>query len=110
MKKSVLTAVVNYLKDVPEMAEAYAELRAELDKFEEKARAQSKLYEDAKAVVMACVTDKPKELNALFEESAKRLPEGFTKAKLQYALTNYWADEVERTKTGRNPYTYTKKA
>ena len=110
MKMSTLTAVVNYLKNVPEMQEAYQELTAEVEKQVKKVEENKVMYAAAKEVAMKHLTDELMDVNALLEAGKDEWPEDFTKSKLQYALNNYWSDEVERVKEGRNPYKYKKKA
>lgn len=110
MKKSTIAALVSYLDGatLTNLDEIRDELQAELDKGAEKAAANRALYDAAKEVVLAGLTDMPVTIAELFEAVADALPEGFTRSKMQYALNNYWTDEV--VKHGGAPMTYSRKA
>ena len=109
MKKNTLRTIVNYIKNVPELAAEYAELAAEIQKDEDKARANRALYDAAKGVVIDNLpTDKGITASELFEACEDDLPEGFTKSKMQYALSNYWTAEVEKIKVGKDVCLYKK--
>ena len=103
-----MTAIANYIKNVPELATEYAELRAELDKNAAKAEANRELYAAAHDVVMAHLSDTPQTVADLFNACESELPENFSKSKVQYAIREYWANEVVKHENGKNPYTYTK--
>lgn len=105
MKKNTMIAVANYIKNVPELANEYAEIAAELAKGEAKAQANRELYATAHDVVMAHLTNKPQTVADLFTACEAELPEGFSKSKMQYALGNYWAEEVVKTQGKVNEYT-----
>ena len=91
MKKATMNTILSLIADIdtPEAEAARAELTAELNKgAEEKAR-NAELYESAKAIVMeelATDTDAVT-IGELYEAVEDKLPEGFTKGKLQYAVT-----------------------
>ena len=117
MKKATMTALVNYLNDMIAMnggeadteefiVNARDEMTAELSKgAEEKAR-NAELYDSAKAVVMdeLALTDKAVTISELYDAVADNLPEGFTKGKLQYAVTRLWKDEIVRIEGKVNTY------
>ena len=94
MKKATMNTILSLIAniDTPEAETARAELTAELNKgAEEKAR-NAELYESAKAIVMeelATATDAVT-IGELYEAVEDKLPEGFTKGKLQYAVTRLW--------------------
>lgn len=108
MKKTTMTAIANYIKNVPELATEYTELAAELAKGEAKAQANRDLYEAAHEVVMAHLTDKPMTVAELAEACGNELPEGMTKSKIQYALLNYWTEEVVKIENAKSANQYRK--
>ena len=108
MKKATMNTIVNYINDnaIEALYEVRDELVAELNKgAEEKAR-NAELYDTAKAVVMGELgtTDKAVTIGELFDAVEAELPEGFTKGKLQYAVTRLWKDEIVRTEGKVNTY------
>ena len=106
MKKSTMKTLVEYLKNVPEMSEAYDELTAELRKGEDKAAANRALYEVARDIVLSVIEDKPLTVGEIYEACVDNLPENFGKGKVQYALNHYWTDAVTRIDNDKGPYTY----
>ena len=104
MKKNVMAAIANYIKNVPELATEYAELQAELDKNAEKAQANRNLYAAAHDVVIGALTDKPVTLAELWETVKDTVPEGMSKSKVQYALRELWAAEVVKIEGKVNEY------
>ena len=104
MKKTTLTAIAAYIKNVPELAAEYTELQAELDKNAEKAQANRDLYAAAHDVVMATLSDKPMTMAELWEAMKDNVPEGMTKSKVQYALRELWATEVVKIEGKVNEY------
>ena len=108
MKKATMNTIVNYINDnaIEALYEVRDELMAELNKgAEEKAR-NAELYDSAKAVVMSELgtTDKAVTIGELYEAVEANLPEGFTKGKLQYAVTRLWKDEIVRIEGKVNTY------
>ena len=104
MKKTTMTTIAAYIKNVPELAAEYAELQAELDKNAEKAQANRDLYAAAHDVVMATLSDKPMTMAELWEAMKDNVPEGMTKSKVQYALRELWAAEVVKIEGKVNEY------
>lgn len=116
MKKSTLKYVAEFIADYidaeggehevsEEMVAARKELFAELNKGEEKAAANRTLYESAKAIVLAALTDTPATAAEIYEAVKNNLPNGFSRSKVQYGLTNYWKNDVVRH--DGTPATYT---
>lgn len=116
MKKTTMTALVNYLNDMIAMngdeadtqefiVNARDEMTAELNKgAEEKAR-NAEQYEQAKAIVMDELNDTPVTIGELWDALADKLSEvGMTKGKLQYAVTRLWKGEIVRTEGKVNTY------
>lgn len=112
MTKNTLSTLVNYLNahDIPELADVKAELNAQFDKNEAKAQANRDLYAAAKDIVLSVVGDTPMTVAEMYDACADKLPEGFSKSKVQYAVREYWADALDRHDNGKNAYTYTKRA
>lgn len=108
MKKSTLKSLVAYLngETVANINEIKAELQAELSKGEEKAKANRDLYAAAHEAVMCVMSDTPMTVADIFAACEDKLPENFTKAKVQYALLHYWNDEVVKVENGRSAYQY----
>ena len=107
MKKSIyLTikdALTNFGYDNEEVMDA---LDAEINKGEAVKAENAKLYESAKAVVMdeLATTTEGVTIGELYDAVADKLPEGFTKGKLQYAVTRLWKDEIVRIEGKVNTY------
>ena len=110
MKKNTMIAIANYIKNVPELAEQYAELEAELAKGEAKAQANRDLYASAHDVVMAHLSDVPMTVAQIVEACGDELPEGMSKGKIQYAILNYWNNEVEKIENVKGANQYKKRA
>jgi hypothetical protein len=108
MKKSTMQSLVSYLDGevVTNLDEIRAELVAELTKGEAKAQANRDLYAQAHDVVMSGLAQAtvPVTIGELYESIKDELPEGFSKGKVQYAITRLWADEVEKTEGKVNTY------
>jgi len=108
MKKATMQTIVNYINDnaIEALFEVRDELTAELNKGAEEKAKNAELYEQAKAVVMneLSMTDKAVTIGELFDSVETNLPEGFTKGKLQYAMTRLWKDEIVRIEGKVNTY------
>lgn len=109
MKKSTMIALVNYLNGatIDNLAEIKSELEAELNRNAEKAAANRELYESAKSVIFEGfrVAGTPITIAELYEEIKDNLPQGFSKSKVQYAVTRLWSDEIAKTEGKTNTYT-----
>lgn len=108
MKKTTMTTILSLIasNDTPEAEAVRNELNAELNKGAEKARAAAELYEAAKDIVLNAIPENtPVTVAEIFEAVEDELPEGFTKAKVQYALRNYWAESVVKHEGKVNSYT-----
>lgn len=107
MKKSTMQSLISFIDsiDAPqEIMDARAEIVAELTKGEAKAQANRDLYAQAKDIVLGALSDTPATIGEIYEEIKDILPEGFSKGKVQYAITRLWADEVVRTEGKINAY------
>lgn len=105
-----MKSLVAYLNGeaITNLDEIKAELQAELDKGEAKAQANRDLYSTAHDVVMAHLDSTPVTVTDLFTACESELPDGFSKSKVQYALLNYWSDEVVKHDNGKKAFTYTR--
>ena len=110
MKNTTMKTLINYLTshDIPELSEVRAELLAQEARNAEKANANRELYASAHDAVLEVIEDTPITVSEIYEACEANLPEGFTKAKVQYALLHYWNDEVVKIDNGKNPKTYRK--
>ena len=106
MKKATMNTIVNYINDnaIEALYEVRDELMAELNKgAEEKARNVA-LYDSVKPIVMAELGDATCTIGELWEAVKDKMPEGFTKGKLQYAVTRLWVNDFERVEGKVNSY------
>ena len=108
MKKSTMIALVSYLNGatIDNLDEIKAELEAELNRNAEKAAANREMYEAAKSVIFEGfrVAGTPVTITELYEEIKDELPNGFSKSKVQYAVTRLWVDEIVKTEGKVNTY------
>lgn len=105
MKKATMQTIVTYLTETGALPEVRDEIVAELNKGEAKAQANRDLYAEAKDVVLGALTDTPVTIGELYAEIEEALPAGFSKGKVQYAITRLWADEVTKIEGKVNTYT-----
>ena len=106
MKKATMNTILSLIAsiDTPEANEVRAELNAELNKGAEQKAQNDALYESAKAVVLSELGETPVTISELYEAVADSLPVGFTKGKLQYAVTRLWTSEITRIEGKVNTY------
>ena len=107
MTKAIMNSILNTIAsiDTPEAEAIRNAINAELAKGAEKAQANRDLYATAHDVVIGALSDTPVTIAELYEEIADNLPEGFSKGKVQYALTRLWVDEVTKVEGKVNSYT-----
>lgn len=108
MKKTTMNTILSLIAniDTPEAEDVRTELTAELTKGEAKAQANRELYAEAHDIVMdALSTETPVTISELWDEVATSLPEGFSKGKVQYAVTRLWTDEIVKVEGKVNGYT-----
>lgn len=113
MKKTTLSALYAFLNGdtTVNLDEARTEITAEYEKQMNASKAKADAYDAAKPVILeilrACPTEDGMTVSAIAQQAAELLPEDFTKSKIQYALTRYWTDEVEKIENpGKVPNTY----
>ena len=107
MKKTTMNTILSLIAtiDTPEAEAVRSELKAELNRGAEKAQANRELYDRAREVVLSELGDTPATIAELYEAVEDKLPAGFTKAKVQYALSHYWEADVVKHEGKVNSYT-----
>lgn len=107
MKKSTLSTIYSALLDsgYESTDPIMEEISKELNRGEAEKAKNAELYEQAKPIVLGALSDTPVTLGELYDEIASDLPEGFSKGKVQYAITRLWADEVNKVEGKVNSYT-----
>ena len=115
MKKATLTAIASYLSENVQYANdvekefltnALAELNAEINRGADAKAQKWAEYDAVKPIVLDALSDTPVTIAELFEAVREALPVGFSKGKVQYAVTKLWVDEI--VKIDGNPNTYKK--
>ena len=101
MKKATLSAIYSALKGIDFDAEMLAEVEKELTRGDAEKAKNAELYETAKPIVLGALSETPASIGEIFAEVETALPEGFTKGKMQYAITRLWVDEVTKVTDGK---------
>lgn len=83
-----------------------AELNAEVNRGAEAKAQKWAEYDAMKPIVLDALSDTPVTIAELYDAVRDELPEGFTRGKLQYAVTKLWVDEI--VKIDGKPNTYKK--
>ena len=106
MTKTIMNSILSIVAtiDTPEAEEIRVAIQNELSKGEAKAQANRDLYAQAHDVVIGALTETPVTIGELYEEVKDSLPEGFSKGKVQYAVTRLWSDEIVKTEGKVNTY------
>ena len=108
MKKNTLTALYNYFvnsDDTVDLSTVVEDIRAEYERTVAKSQAKADAYDVAKPIVFGVMTE-PMTVKEIFAKCENDLPDGFTAHKIQYALLNYWRDEVVKIDNGKSAFTY----
>lgn len=111
MKKNTMQTLVDYfsVQDYlpSDVADAVDEIKAELNRGAEKAQKNRELYESVKPIVWEGFRSAgvPVTISELFEEIKDKLPDGFGKSKVQYAVTRLWIGELVKKEGKVNAYT-----
>ena len=102
MKKNTMNTILSLIAtiDTPEAEAVRAELTAELAKGKAKADANRAVYDEIHNAVVKVLKSATAPVTA--QELANET--GYAKGKIVYGLTNYWADEVEKTEGKTNTY------
>lgn len=87
-------------------AEVMADLEKEINRGAEAKARKANEYDVAKEIVFATLrsTGKPMTVAEIFADCESDLPEGFSKARVQYGLTHQWADEILKVEGKVNSY------
>ena len=111
MKKNVFEMVVAMVNGQPvaDMETLRNEINAEYERMNAKRKANKDAYDAAKDVVFGILCDKPMTVKEIYSAGEGLWPDGFTSAKVQYAILHYWNDEVVKHDNGKSAYTYTVK-
>ena len=108
MKKSTMISLLAYLngETVTNIDEIRDELAAELAKGEAKAEANREMYELAHDVAINALAscEEGMTISELWKATEEDMPEGFSKGKLQYAVTRMWMDELVKIEGKVNKY------
>ena len=106
MKKATMQTILSLINTIesPEADAVREELTAELNKDAERKAQNADLYESAKGIVMEELGETPVTIGELYEALKEKLPEGFSKGKLQYAVTRLWASEIRKIEGKVNTY------
>ena len=106
MKKATMTAILSLISGIesPEAEAVRTELNAELNRGAEEKAKNTAVYEAVKPIVMDELGDATCTISELWDAVAPKMPEGFTKGKLQHAITRLWIDELERIEGKVNSY------
>ena len=106
MTKNTMNTILSLISsiDTPEAQEVRDALNAELNKNAERKAQTAELYESVKPIVFEALSETPATIAEIFNEVEDKLPEGFTKSKLQYAITRLWKDEVVKVEGKINAY------
>ena len=108
MTKEIMNTIYTALNTVdfenkPSVMEA---LEKELHKNDRVKAEKTALYEQAKEAVLEVLrtASGPATVAEIFEACESQLPDGFSKSKVQYGLTHYWTEEVEKIEGKVNSY------
>lgn len=106
MKKATMQTILSLINTIesPEADAVREELTAELNKDAERKAQNADLYESAKSIVMEELSETPVTIGELYEALKEKLPEGFSKGKLQYAVTRLWTSEIRKIEGKVNTY------
>ena len=106
MKKNTMIAIAAALSNVNfENKDAIlAELNADINRGAEQKAVKAAEYAAVHDVVIGALSETPVTIAELYDAVRADLPDGFSKGKVQYAVTRLWTDEV--VKIEGNPNTY----
>ena len=107
MKKSSYETIYNTLTAINfDNAEIMDELRKEINRGAELKAQKANEYAQAWIAVADTLreNDTPMTIADIYAKCADTLPDGFTKAKVQYGLTHQWVDAITKTEGKVNSY------
>ena len=107
MKKNTMIAIASVLNSVDfENKDAIlAELNADINRGAEQKAVKAAEYAAVHDIVIGALSDTPVTIAELYDAVRADLPDGFSKGKVQYAMTRLWVDGVVRH--DGSPATYT---
>ena len=112
MKKNTLEAIRNYLNgdNTVDLSVLCDEVNAEWERLDAKAQVNRGAYDVAKGVAFSIMSEThPMTVKEIFLAGEGQWPQGFTAAKIQYAVLHYWNDAVVKHDNGKSAFTYTLK-
>ena len=106
MKKATMETIYNALLDngYESTDPIMEELAKEMNKGQARKDANAKAYDEMHDIIINALTDTPATCAEIFESIETDLPAGTTKAKVQYALTHLWQDEIVKVEGKPNSY------
>ncbi len=106
MKKATLYTIAEALTvfDSVKYANEIAEINAELSREQVRKDANVQAYEDVKELIFDVLSDTPATCGEIYDALKDKLPVGFGKGKVQYALTHLWQDEIVKIEGKPNTY------
>ncbi len=107
MRKNTIETMISYLNgETVDTAALRDELTNELNRLNAKANANREAYALAHDVVLGVMSEQPMTVKEIATACGNALPEGFSPSKIQYALLNYWADEVVKVENAKSANQY----
>ena len=107
MKKSTMETIFATLTAINfDNAEIMNELQKEINRGAELKAQKANEYAQAWVAVADTLreSDAPMTIADIYAKCADTLPDGFTKAKVQYGLTHQWVDAITKTEGKVNSY------
>ena len=102
---TIYTALTGNGTNTPEaIAEAIAQVEKEMNKGANAKAKANEVYDAIHDIVVDALTDEPATCAEIFECIEGDLPMGVTRAKVQYALSHLWADEIVKVEGKPNKY------
>ena len=103
MKKATMNTILSLIAEIdsPEAEQVRAELTAELGRGAELKAQNAAMYEAVKPIVLDELGDSTCTIGELYEALEDKLPAGFTKGKLQYAMTRLWTSDLVKDSKGK---------
>ena len=107
MKKNTIETMISYLNgETVDTTALRDELTNELERLNAKANANRTAYALAHDLVIGVMSETPMTAKAIYEAAKDELPDGFSASKVQYALLNYWANEVVKIEQPKSANEY----
>lgn len=106
MKKNTLRTIYTSLLDFgyESTDPIMEEIATELNRGAEEKAAKNAEYMAVKDIILGALMDTPATIAEIYESIKDELPDGFTRNKVQYAITRLFADEVAKFDGKPNTY------